>query len=118
MAHRNSYQNQELHHLYEIIDRGKDDYVFKYGICCKPIDSDGNSCPTPPFAGANVKKIFWFRVSKETGHPHARMRGSSPPGYDFPITHPLHQILVGYGSGHEVGEYIGCTSKYRRIEFG
>jgi hypothetical protein len=31
MAHKNSYENEELHHLYEIIDRGKDDDVFKYG---------------------------------------------------------------------------------------
>ncbi|AEE48974.1 hypothetical protein [Haliscomenobacter hydrossis] len=43
MAHRNSYENEETHHLYEIIDRGKDDDVFKYGICCKPIDDDGTS---------------------------------------------------------------------------
>jgi hypothetical protein len=43
MPHRNSYENEELHHLYEIIDRGKDNDVFKYGICCKPIDSDGTS---------------------------------------------------------------------------
>jgi hypothetical protein len=27
MAHRNSYENEELHHLYEIIDQGKDDDV-------------------------------------------------------------------------------------------
>lgn len=43
MPHRNSYENEELHHLYEIIDRGKDNDVFKYGICCKPIDRDGTS---------------------------------------------------------------------------
>jgi hypothetical protein len=30
MIHKNSYENEELHHLYEIIDRGKDDDVFKY----------------------------------------------------------------------------------------
>jgi hypothetical protein len=28
MAHKNSYENEELHHLYEIIDRGKDDDIF------------------------------------------------------------------------------------------
>lgn len=43
MAHKNSYENKELHHLYEIIDRGKDHDVFKYGICCKPINNDGTS---------------------------------------------------------------------------
>lgn len=43
MPHRNSYENEELHHLCEIIDRGKDNDVFKYGIYCKPIDSDGTS---------------------------------------------------------------------------
>jgi hypothetical protein len=42
MAHRNSYENDELHHLYEIIDR-LDNSVFKYGISCKPIDADGSS---------------------------------------------------------------------------
>lgn len=43
MVHRNSYENTEPHHLYEIIDRERDDDVFKYGICCKPIDEDGTS---------------------------------------------------------------------------
>jgi URI fold toxin 2 len=42
MAHRNSYNNEELHHLYVIIDR-VDDGVFKYGISCKPIGKDGLS---------------------------------------------------------------------------
>ena len=42
MAHKNSYQNEELHHLYEIIDRVDND-VFKYGISCKPIAKDGTS---------------------------------------------------------------------------
>lgn len=42
MAHRNSYENEEPHHLYEIIDRVDDD-VFKYGISCKPIGKDGTS---------------------------------------------------------------------------
>lgn len=42
MAHRNSYENEEPHHLYEIIDRVDND-VFKYGISCKPINQDGTS---------------------------------------------------------------------------
>jgi hypothetical protein len=40
--HKNSYQNEELHHLYEIIDR-LDESVFKYGISCMPIDEDNIS---------------------------------------------------------------------------
>lgn len=43
MAHKNSYENEDPHHLYEIIDRGQDDAVFKFGICCKPIDDNGTS---------------------------------------------------------------------------
>jgi hypothetical protein len=43
MAHKNSYENEELHHLYEILDRDRNDDVFKYGICCKPIDENGTS---------------------------------------------------------------------------
>ena len=40
--HRNSDDNDELHHLYEIID--KSDYsIFKYGISCDPIKADGLS---------------------------------------------------------------------------
>jgi hypothetical protein len=42
MAHRNSYENEEPHHLHEIIDRVDDD-MFKYGISCKPIGKDGTS---------------------------------------------------------------------------
>lgn len=42
MAHKNSYKNEEPHHLYEIIDRVDDD-VFKYGISCKPIGKNGTS---------------------------------------------------------------------------
>lgn len=42
MVHRNSYQNDDLFHLYEIIDR-IDESVFKYGISSKPIDKDGTS---------------------------------------------------------------------------
>jgi hypothetical protein len=42
MTHKNSYKNQDAHHLYEIIDRVDDD-VFKYGISCKPIGKDGQS---------------------------------------------------------------------------
>lgn len=43
MAHKNSYENEDPHHLYEIIDRGQGDDVFKFGICCKPIDDNGTS---------------------------------------------------------------------------
>ena len=43
MAHRNSHQNQQPHHLYEIIDTFEDDDVFKYGISCEPIAEDGTS---------------------------------------------------------------------------
>lgn len=42
MPHRNSYENKEPHHLYEIIDR-IDETLFKYGISCKPIRPDGTS---------------------------------------------------------------------------
>lgn len=42
MGHGNSYENNELHHLYVIIDRLDDD-VFKYGISFKPIGKDGLS---------------------------------------------------------------------------
>lgn len=36
MAHKNSDDSEELHHLYEIVD--KIDYdTFKYGISCGPI---------------------------------------------------------------------------------
>jgi hypothetical protein len=40
--HKNSYKNQERHHLYAIIDKIDDD-VFKYGISCEPIGADGMS---------------------------------------------------------------------------
>jgi len=33
MVHWNSYENEEPHHLYEIIDRVDND-VYKYGISC------------------------------------------------------------------------------------
>ncbi len=42
MAHKNSFENDELHHLYEIVDRA-DDGVFKYGISCKPINQSATS---------------------------------------------------------------------------
>ena len=42
MAHRNSFENNEPHHLYEIWDKEKDD-TFKYGISSKPIGADGLS---------------------------------------------------------------------------
>ncbi|MEM8525047.1 MAG: hypothetical protein AAGG68_10405 [Bacteroidota bacterium] len=40
--HRNSKENPELHHLYEILDLLEDD-VLKYGISSDPIDKDGLS---------------------------------------------------------------------------
>lgn len=42
MAHRNSDDNDELHHLYEIVDK-LDNNIFKYGISCDPIGKDGMS---------------------------------------------------------------------------
>ena len=42
MLHKNSYLNQEPHHLYEIIDKLDGD-VFKYGISCETIGADGTS---------------------------------------------------------------------------
>ncbi len=40
--HGNSFQNFELHHLYEIIDTVKGE-VFKYGISAEPFGADGLS---------------------------------------------------------------------------
>ena len=40
--HRNSNQNDEPHHLYEIWDEQESE-VFKYGISSDPIESDGLS---------------------------------------------------------------------------
>lgn len=40
--HRNSDDNDELHHLYIIIDK-TDNSLFKYGISCDPIKADGLS---------------------------------------------------------------------------
>jgi len=37
--HRNSNQNEGLHHLYEIWDKGEDD-LFKYGISDDPVEDD------------------------------------------------------------------------------
>ena len=42
MVHRNSDDNRELHHLYEIVDKLDND-IFKYGISCDPIGKDGMS---------------------------------------------------------------------------
>ena len=42
MFHKNSYRNQDPHHLYEIIDKIDSD-TFKYGISCEPIGADGLS---------------------------------------------------------------------------
>ncbi|AEE51649.1 hypothetical protein [Haliscomenobacter hydrossis] len=40
--HRNSNQNQEPHHLYEVWDNQEEE-VFKYGISSEPIEEDGLS---------------------------------------------------------------------------
>ena len=40
-VHRNSDENDELHHIYVIIDK-TDNSIFKYGISCGPI-KDGLS---------------------------------------------------------------------------
>lgn len=61
MAHKNSYQNKDPHHLYEIIDRGKDNDVFKYGICCKPIDDDGTSSRMREQVNALNRIDKWLR---------------------------------------------------------
>ena len=43
MAHKNSDDNDDLHHLYEIVDKVDND-IFKYGISCGPISKrDGMS---------------------------------------------------------------------------
>ena len=42
MPNKNSNQNQDLHHLYEIVDKIGDD-TFKYGISCEPFGDDGLS---------------------------------------------------------------------------
>lgn len=42
MAHKNSNQNMEPHHLYEIVDKVDED-TFKYGISCEPVGADGMS---------------------------------------------------------------------------
>jgi hypothetical protein len=40
--HKNSDDNEDLHHLYEIVDKIDND-TFKYGISCDPIGKDGLS---------------------------------------------------------------------------
>lgn len=40
--HKNSNENMDDHHLYEIID-SEENIVYKYGICGKPLNSDGTS---------------------------------------------------------------------------
>lgn len=42
MAHKNSDDNDDVHHLYEIVDKTDND-IFKYGISCDPIGKDGMS---------------------------------------------------------------------------
>lgn len=39
--HRNSHQNENPHHLYEIYDKQNEE-TFKYGISSDPIDEDGD----------------------------------------------------------------------------
>jgi URI fold toxin 2 len=40
--HANSHENEALHHLYAIFDVERD-MIYKYGICGKPLNSDGSS---------------------------------------------------------------------------
>jgi URI fold toxin 2 len=42
LPHRNSRENMDVHHLYEIVDKETDD-TFKYGISADSIDKDGLS---------------------------------------------------------------------------
>ena len=42
IPHKNSNLNQDLHHLYEIIDKIDGD-TFKYGVSCESIGADGMS---------------------------------------------------------------------------
>jgi hypothetical protein len=42
MKHKNCDDNEDVHHLYEIIDK-LDNSTFKYGISCEPIGKDGLS---------------------------------------------------------------------------
>lgn len=41
-VHKNSYENMDEHHLYEIID-SEEKIVYKYGICGRPLNKDGSS---------------------------------------------------------------------------
>jgi hypothetical protein len=54
--HANSKSNQAEHHLYEIFDSKEDD-VFKYGICGKPLNKDGTS----PRAKAQARYLSGVR---------------------------------------------------------
>ena len=40
--HANSHENDAEHHLYEIFDVERNS-TFKYGICGKPLNTDGSS---------------------------------------------------------------------------
>jgi hypothetical protein len=42
MSHRNSNENMDPHHLYEIVDTTDND-IFKYGVSWETIDKDGLS---------------------------------------------------------------------------
>lgn len=41
-SHKNSNENMDEHHLYEIID-SEGNIVYKYGICGQALNSDGTS---------------------------------------------------------------------------
>jgi URI fold toxin 2 len=60
MSHRNSNENMDLHHLYEIVDTVEED-TFKYGVTWEPIDNDGLSNRTRSQV-AYLNRIYeWVR---------------------------------------------------------
>jgi URI fold toxin 2 len=69
MSHKNSFQNEDLHHLYEIIDRVDDD-VFKYGISCKPIDEQGQSSRMREQVNPSLARAKLFDGFEERGKIH------------------------------------------------
>jgi URI fold toxin 2 len=58
--HKNSYENEEEQHLYEIIDTERDD-IFKYGICAKPLNADGSSARANEQTSFLNSAVGWFR---------------------------------------------------------
>ena len=58
--HRNSNQNEEPHHLYEIWDEQENE-VFKYGISSDPIESDGLSKRTREQVQDMNLAVGWLR---------------------------------------------------------